>query len=84
MILQDENAKNRVQVHRKDLYKFMESQPSGLDLISSGVAPLALDVLLFVTAPFFVRFLAEATVDGALRLTPEVVLDFPDDIGFGE
>jgi hypothetical protein len=68
---------NAWNVHRNDLYKFMESQPSGFDLISSGAAPLGLDSSVFVTAPFLARFFAEAAVDGALRLTPDVGLDLP-------
>jgi len=64
-------------VHRKDLYKFMESQPSGFELISSGAAPFGFDGSAFVTDPFFARFLAEAVVEGAPRLTPDVGLDFP-------
>jgi hypothetical protein len=69
--------RNGSNVHRKDLYRFIESQPSGFDLISSGGAPLGLDGLVFVTAPFLARFFAEAAVDGALRFTPDVGLDLP-------
>lgn len=79
-ILKNQNAKDErggFKVHKKDLYKFIESQPSGLDLISSGASPLALDILLFMTDPCLARFLDEDAVEGALRLTPEVGVDLP-------
>jgi hypothetical protein len=58
-------------LHRNDLYRFMLSQPSGLETASSGVNPLVLESLLLEEVPCFARFLAEPAAESALRLTPE-------------
>lgn len=60
------------ELHRNDLYRFMLSQPSGLDTASSGAKPFVLEPLLLGSVPRFARFLAEPAADSALRLTPEV------------
>jgi hypothetical protein len=44
-------------VHKKDLYKFMESQPSGLETMSSGSVPFVFEALLSEPV-FLARFLA--------------------------
>jgi hypothetical protein len=58
-------------LHRNDLYKFMLSQPSGLDTTSSGAKPLVLEPWVLEAVPRFARFWAEPSAESALRLTPE-------------
>lgn len=60
-------------IHKKDLYKFMESQPSGFETTCSGDAPFVLEALLLELAAFLGRFLTAAWVELVFRLTPEVV-----------
>ena len=43
-------------IHKNDLYKFMESQPSGFETVSSGSAPFVLEA--FVSELALARFLA--------------------------
>lgn len=65
-------------IHKKDLYKFIVSQPSGFETTSSGAAPFVFEVLLFEVVAFLERFLAGACVELVFRFTPEVVeLDLP-------
>ena len=60
------------------MYKFIVSQPSGFDTISSAVEPFSLDGLVLVLAPFLARFLADPEAADARRLTPEAgELDLP-------
>lgn len=61
-------------IHKKDLYKFMVSQPSGFETTSSGAAPFVFEVLLFEVVAFLERFLTGACVELLVfRFTPEVV-----------
>ena len=57
-------------IHKNDLYKFMESQPSGFETVSSGSAPFVLEPLFSVPA-FLARFLAVPWPELVLRFTPE-------------
>ena len=59
-----------VQVHKKDLYKLIVSQPSGLETVSSGVEPFVFEALVLELVPFLARFFAVAWDELALRLTP--------------
>jgi hypothetical protein len=61
-----------VQVHKKDLYKFIVSQPSGLETGSSGAKPFVFEALLLGLVPFLARFCVAAWDELALRLTPAV------------
>jgi len=60
-------------IHKKDLYKFIVSQPSGFETTSSGAAPFVFEVLLFELVAFLERFLTGACAELVLRFTPEVV-----------
>ena len=61
-----------VQVHKKDLYKFIVSQPSGLERTSPGAEPFVFEALVLELVPFLARFFAVAWDELALRLTPAV------------
>jgi hypothetical protein len=64
-------------IHKKDLYKFIVSQPSGFETTSSVAAPFVFEVLLFELVAFLDRFLTGACAELVLRFTPEVVDDLP-------
>ena len=48
------------ELHKKDLYKLIVSQPSGLETVCSGVEPFVFEALVLELVPFLARFFAVA------------------------